>query len=64
MYIFIFVIIIIYECILDAPDIDQTDPSRRKAATDADRFLTAELHCYVSAIPKPTVIWMKVSSSD
>ncbi|CAF4048068.1 unnamed protein product [Rotaria sp. Silwood2] len=42
-----------------APEIDRSVPGRDKAATDSDRLLTAELHCYVSAIPKPTVIWMK-----
>jgi hypothetical protein len=46
---------------LDAPEIDRTDPSRNKAAADSDRLLTAELHCYVSAVPKPTVTWTKVS---
>ncbi|CAF1409739.1 unnamed protein product [Adineta steineri] len=42
-----------------APEIDRTDPSRSKAAADADRLLTAEFHCHISAIPKPTVVWMK-----
>ncbi|CAF1488244.1 unnamed protein product [Rotaria sordida] len=42
-----------------APEIDRSVPSRSKVATDSDRLLTAELHCYVSSIPKPTVIWMK-----
>ncbi|CAM4919915.1 unnamed protein product [Rotaria socialis] len=42
-----------------APEIDRSDPSRSKAATDSDRFLTAELHCHLSSVPKPTVIWMK-----
>ncbi|CAF1569206.1 unnamed protein product, partial [Adineta ricciae] len=42
-----------------APEIDRTNSSRNKAAADADRFLTAELHCQVSAIPKPTIVWMK-----
>ncbi|CAF1528193.1 unnamed protein product [Rotaria sp. Silwood1] len=42
-----------------APEIDRSIPNRDKVATDSDRLLTAELHCYVSAIPKPTVIWMK-----
>lgn len=46
---------------LDSPEIDRTDPNRNKAATDSDRMLTAELHCFVSAVPKPTVIWMRVS---
>jgi hypothetical protein len=46
---------------LDAPEIDRTDPSRNKAAADSDRSLTAELHCYLSAVPRPTVTWMKVS---
>lgn len=45
---------------LDAPEIDRTDPSRSKAAADSDRLITAELHCYVSAIPRPTIIWTKV----
>ncbi|UJR14891.1 hypothetical protein I4U23_001875 [Adineta vaga] len=42
-----------------APEIDRSDPSYNKAAADADHLLTAELHCYISAIPKPTVVWMK-----
>jgi hypothetical protein len=46
---------------LDAPEIDRTDPSRNKAAADTDRLLTAELHCYLSAVPRPTVLWIKVS---
>jgi hypothetical protein len=46
---------------LDAPEIDRTDPSWNKAATDSDRRFTAELHCNISAIPKPRVTWMKVS---
>lgn len=41
------------------PQIDRTDPSRNKVATDSDRYLTAELHCYISAIPRPTIIWIK-----
>ena len=45
---------------LDAPEIDRTDPSRNKAAADSDRLMTAELHCYLSAIPRPTIIWTKV----
>ena len=45
---------------LDAPEIDRSDPSRAKAAADSDRLLTAELHCYVSAVPRPTVTWIKV----
>jgi len=46
---------------LDAPEIDRSDPNRNKLATDSDRLLTAEVHCYLSAIPKPTVTWLKVS---
>ena len=45
---------------LDSPEIDRTDLNRNKAATDSDRLLTAELHCYLSAVPKPTVVWIKV----
>ncbi|CAF3700945.1 unnamed protein product [Rotaria socialis] len=49
-----------YECIcLDAPEIDRNDLSRSKAAADSDRSLTAELHCYLSAVPRPTVTWLK-----
>jgi hypothetical protein len=47
---------------LDAPEIDRSDPSRNKAAADSDRLLTAELHCYLSAVPRPTVTWLKVSA--
>ncbi|CAF1101020.1 unnamed protein product, partial [Didymodactylos carnosus] len=39
------------------------DPKYSKAATDSDRFLTAELHCGISALPKPTVQWYKVKDS-
>lgn len=46
---------------IDAPVIDRSDPSRSKAATDSDRLQTAELHCYLSAVPRPTVTWIKVS---
>jgi hypothetical protein len=42
----------------DAPEIE---PGQNKVATDSDRSLTAEFHCYLSAIPKPTIIWLKVS---
>ncbi|CAF1114272.1 unnamed protein product [Rotaria sordida] len=41
------------------PEIDRNDLSRSKAATDSDRLLTAELHCYISAVPRPTVSWFK-----
>lgn len=47
---------------LDAPEIDRSDPSRAKAAADSDRLLSAELHCYVSGVPRPTVTWIKVCS--
>ncbi|CAF1198899.1 unnamed protein product [Adineta steineri] len=42
-----------------APEIDRSDPSRYKAAADSDRLLTAELHCYISSVPRPTVTWLK-----
>ncbi|CAF4571847.1 unnamed protein product, partial [Didymodactylos carnosus] len=44
----------------DPPEIVR-DPAYAKAATDSDRFLTAELHCRISALPKPTVQWFKGS---
>jgi hypothetical protein len=49
---------------LDAPEIDRNDPNRNRVATDSDRLLTAEFHCYLSAIPKPTITWLKVSLTN
>jgi hypothetical protein len=46
---------------LDPPEIDRNDPNRNRVAVDSDQFLTAEFHCYLSAIPKPTITWLKVS---
>lgn len=44
----------------DPPEIERTEPNQNKAAIDSDRFLTAELHCYLSSIPMPTIVWTKV----
>jgi len=46
---------------LDPPEIDRNDPKRNRVAVDSEKFLTAEFHCYLSAIPKPTITWLKVS---
>lgn len=46
---------------LDAPEIDRSDPNQNRVAVDSERFLNAKFYCHISALPKPTIIWLKVS---
>lgn len=48
------------DCSLDPPKIDRTNVNQSKLAIDSDQYLAVEFHCHLSALPKPTITWLKV----